>query len=573
MPATRKYQINENGRYICPNCDKTFKSQYSCSNHFNKTHKTAPPTITITNTQPISEVMPVKLVSRKEFDELKAQYQTIIDMLTAIATANKPIIQTCEISTQTEEEVIVTVEQVEEVVEEVEVVPEVEVVEEVVDVVQPVEEAVVEVVEVVQPVEEPLYDISQDQPCDKVEVVEHVKVDAPIDKQPKKQPKKTTKKPTIEEEYEKARNMLLNHPYRVDDGFKSPVNGEVYNKAIDLIKHIELWQDKDGKMLKPIERRNVLKDYTTFQSAYDTYKNAKAKYDKKQKQKQKQEQEPIKKVDEPIAQKVEEQAKKVVKEVVKKVEKEAKKIVEEIEDKNNDTMIDIADPKHKEFLLDCCMNCTNGGLAKAYHYLNDHKKWHIIKHEQVQTYKEEVVRTVFETVMAKDIDENGEEYEYETQRPVLDKKGNPKQEKKLETIEHKFRTFKAFNATPPQVPCLDMCKDCKTCDCKSNTCKLCKQCPNCKELKEDYKQDMIVYQRELKEYKENGYAPIKFTSIRDKIKETYDTMCAVWWYHRRADYDVFDHRVEWDKVSVDLVNDDTIDQFFFKSDVKYEETN
>lgn len=295
MVAIRKYQIVE-GRYCCPDCPKTFKSTYSCSNHWNKSHKTAPTTITIPDTQPRVEVMPAKSVTRREFDELKAQYQTIIDMLTNMTTVNKPIVQTCEISTQTEE-------MVEEVVESVE---------------EPIVEEVKEQVEVVETVQEPI--------------------------------KEEPKKDIITEKYEKATNALLNHPYRdnTNEGFISPVNGKFCKKAIDLIKHIELWQDKDGKMMKPVERRNVLKDYTTFQSAYDTYKSAKAKYDKMQKQKQ----EPVKKVEEPIVQ------------VVEQPIEEPMPQTFELSDKT-------------KFLLECCRTINDDGFAKAYHHLNDNSKFHI----------------------------------------------------------------------------------------------------------------------------------------------------------------------------------------------------
>lgn len=328
MPAIRKYQINDENRFMCPHCDKTFKTSPSCSNHCKKFHKTATPTITIPDTQPRSEAMPVKSVTRKEFDELKAQYATIIEMLTAITTANKPIVQTCEISTQTEEEVVEMVEQVEEVKE---VEQEVEI----------VEVEVAQQVEVVEPIKEVVEDVQE-----------------PI----KEEPKITNpKNDAIIEKYEKARNAVLNHPYRdiANEGFTSPINGKFYKKANDLIKHIELWQDKEGKLLKPIERKKALKDYTTFQTAYDRYMKTKAEHDrmlKAQKQQEPTKQEPVKKVEEPIMQIVE----------------------QPIEEPTQETF-ELSDKT--KFLLECCRTIYEGGFAKAYHRLNDNSNFNIVKKE------------------------------------------------------------------------------------------------------------------------------------------------------------------------------------------------
>jgi hypothetical protein len=484
--------------------------------------------------------MPVQSVTRQEFDELKAQYATIIEMLTSITTTHKPIVQTCEMSTQTEEEVI----------------------------------------KVVEPVAEP-------------EPVEEVK------EQPKATPKKAKKQPTIEDKYDKALNDLLSHPYysrtneKGEHIFKCLAG--TYNKASDVITRYTMYHDnvKNGGLwamqvmngimtigevdeLKKKKLHEISQDANNlnrFKEIEIAYKKAKKSYDSKQKKKP---QEVVQTVEE-VVEKVEEVVEKVeevvenVEEVVEKVEEVAKPVIEETVQKVEDEFIDIEDTKHKAFLLDCCMNCHNGGLANAYHYLNNHKTWHIVPHEQKETYKEEIEQTEFEIVMVKDVDENGEEYEYEMQRPVLDKNGQPKKIRKVETIEHKFRTFKAFNTQALNAPCFHRCRDCLKCECKRHTCKLCKQCANCKKAMGEYKHDMKEYEHKLKNHKVNDYKPIKFADIRDKIKDTYDTLCAVWMHHRRVDYDVFDYRVDWDKVSVDLVNDDTIDQFFYKSNVKYDE--
>jgi hypothetical protein len=329
MPNIRKYQVNAENRFCCPDCDKTYKSEFSASTHWRKFHKTEPITITIPDTQPRSAVMPVKSVTRQEFDELKAQYATIIEMLTSITTTHKPIVQTCEMSTQTEEEVIEVVEPVEEP--------------------QPVAEPIAEP----EPVAEPV-PVVEPEPVPVAEPIAEPEPIAEVQEQVKEEPKTTIpQNDVITEKYEKATNALKNHPYRdnVNGGFISPVNGKFCKKAIDLIKHVELWQDKDGKMLKPIERKKVLKDYTTFQSAYDTYKSAKAKYDRMQKQKQ----EPIK-VEEPVVQVAEQPIEEPVQETF------------ELSDKT-------------KLLLECCRTINDSGFAKAYHQLNDNSKFHITKKE------------------------------------------------------------------------------------------------------------------------------------------------------------------------------------------------
>ena len=38
MGRPRKYKVID-GRYCCPDCDKTYKSEYSCCNHWSKAHK------------------------------------------------------------------------------------------------------------------------------------------------------------------------------------------------------------------------------------------------------------------------------------------------------------------------------------------------------------------------------------------------------------------------------------------------------------------------------------------------------------------------------------------------------
>lgn len=38
MAPPRKYKVID-GRYCCPDCNHTYKSEYSCSNHWRKMHK------------------------------------------------------------------------------------------------------------------------------------------------------------------------------------------------------------------------------------------------------------------------------------------------------------------------------------------------------------------------------------------------------------------------------------------------------------------------------------------------------------------------------------------------------
>lgn len=127
MPATRKYQtivINNKTRFCCPDCDKTFKTDVSASGHWCKFHKTADtatdnnnknkPTIVIPDTQPLRSAKST-MVTRKEFDELNVKYDTIIEMLknmttttiTTETTTSKPVVETCEISTQTDDVIVI----------------------------------------------------------------------------------------------------------------------------------------------------------------------------------------------------------------------------------------------------------------------------------------------------------------------------------------------------------------------------------------------------------------------------------------------------------------------------------
>lgn len=122
MAPTTKYQINAQNRFCCPNCDKTFKSSPSCSNHWRKEHK--PPTVVITipntprrraSTPQAEMTAPTQSVSRQEFDELNAKCDTIINMLKNMTTptittetiTSKPVVQTCEISTQTDDVIVI----------------------------------------------------------------------------------------------------------------------------------------------------------------------------------------------------------------------------------------------------------------------------------------------------------------------------------------------------------------------------------------------------------------------------------------------------------------------------------
>lgn len=512
MAPTKKYQteiVDNKTMYICPVCNKKLGSVQSCSYHVKTQHKTQNVDTPTSQICDAKIATPSKTVSRKEFDELKAQYQTIIEQNQTIIAMLKSM--TC-VNTQ--------------------------------------------VLEMVKGDEE--VKVVQD-----VQVVEQVEVVEKVEEQPKKQPKaskKTTIKPNIEEQYETARNMLLNHPYRVDEGFKSPINGEVYTRCVDLVQHIFLWQGTQAKTLGYLEKQQILKDFASLQKAYDIHKDVKVKYDKyKQNQKQKQKRDAKKQLIQPPSKEIVEKVEHVVEQSVK-----VEEVIEDKEEVHHD-IVDIEDPKNKDVLLDCCMNLYNGGLAKAYQYLNDNKTWHIIPHCTIEKYKREVVETVIGVIRIETRkDENGQEYEYEIKGPIGTKV-------KYEPCEHVVKTYKEYKSEPPKPPCFVMCRDCHTCKCKANTCKLCKGCPTCKVLKKEHVDDMKQYHIELEKYNKDKYQPITFMGIRDKLMETYQTLCNVWKHHRYADYDVFDYRITWDKISMKLVNDETIDQFLYSSHATYEE--
>lgn len=340
MPRVTKYHVNTDGRYVCPNCDKTYKSEFSCSNHWNKVHKALPDSITI-ETEPMYETRAPakphgKSVSRQEFDELKAQYATIIEMLKTITRVNKPVVECCEISTQTED-IIEVVEEPNEVREHVEIEQEVEV---------------------------------------------EVEVKQPVKELPKASSKPTKK--TAEEKYHEDLKNLNSHPYAhtKEDGtvMYRCMYGEwnsperlimLYTSERDIILNKSKWtvylleEKMTHEEVNELQRKEKMKiqqdssNFAKFMAAYDRLKKSKKDYEKKNK------------VEKP------------------KQPKKTKKVVEVVEQPKVEVVDFHERPDHREFLLECCRTMYDGGFAKAYQYLNyDTSKLRIVKQEVVDGTKE-----------------------------------------------------------------------------------------------------------------------------------------------------------------------------------------
>lgn len=363
MPATRKYQtivINNKTRYCCPDCDKTFKTDASVSGHWCKFHKTVDtatdnnnknkPTIVIPDTQPLRSAK-TTMVTRKEFDELNAKYQiiieqnqTIIEMLKNMTSVSKPVVDTCEISTQTEEpvEVVVSVE-------------------------------VQEQVEVIEKVEE------------HVEVAEQVMKQPKAKATPKPQKKKETK-------YEKELNNLQSHPYfshTTEDGkdifrcmygecdsaerllmFYKMERAKVENRTKWTMylmedKMTEEEVDEEWKADK-IKIQQDSSNFAKFEAIYDRLKKAKKPSDNKQKKQSPKQVKQPELLEEPQA--------------IQEVEVEQEPIEQPIEQPLLEEEPSELPDKTK-FLLECCRTIRNDGFANAYHFLNDPSQLCIMKQE------------------------------------------------------------------------------------------------------------------------------------------------------------------------------------------------
>lgn len=488
MAPTRKYQINAQNRFCCPNCDKTFKSQASCCNHWRKEHKTQTVTIDIPDTTPLRKAKmtaPSQSVSRAEFDELKAQYQTIIEQ-------NQTIIEMLKNLTTVSAPVVEPIEIVEESIK--------------------VEEPVEEIIEPIK-VEEPIVEVAQ-----------------PIT-QVKKQPKAKAPKPpkkTAEEIYNENMNALRSHPYfshTTEDGidmfkfgdklYKEPHHViQAYERYYNYVESGHLWagavmsnqmtqKQLEEKQKEAKKEINENKDtYNTFLEAYRRLQNIKGKPKKKQTNKKA----------------------KQVKEVELVEQEEQEEVIEEPTEEPIQEVSKASDNEEfkkqsKEFLIECCRTLYDGGFAKAYHHLNDHDNWHIMKVVNVKTWTDDVMRPITK----KDKDGNDLRDAFGGYEYVTTKKGELKYETVKETFTREDIDYKVLVK------------------------------PNAKTEKDKYRK-------------------VRLCDIRDHMENIYKTLFETWTDYRLSkgedfdEEDVFDDdptQDTWLSISQDLVNTDNLQDFFW----------
>lgn len=449
MPATRKYQINAENRFCCPNCDKTYKSEFSCSNHWRKEHKTQTVTINIPDTTPLRKAKmtaPSQSVSRTEFDALNAKCDTIIEMLKNMTTPT--------ISTETS-----------------------------------------------------------------------------TSKQVKKQPKaKATKPPkkTAEEIYNENMNALRSHPYfshTTEDGrdvfrcmygnrdsvekllmFYKLKRGEVEQKTkwTVLLQEGKM-TDEEVNVEWKAEKAKLQQDssnFAKFEAICNRLKKAKVDYEKEQKKQ-------TKKVKQPKKVEVEEPQEEIVEQPIEEPIQEVGKPSDNEEFKK----------QSKEFVIECCRTLYDGGFAKAYHHLNDHDNWHIMKVVNVKTWKDDVKRPIIKK------DKDGKEMKDEFGGYVyeLTKKGDLKYETVKETFTREDIDYKVLVK------------------------------PSAKDDKDRYRK-------------------VRLCDIRDHMESIYKTLFDTWTEYRLSKGDKFDEedvfdddptQDTWLSISHDLVNADNLQDFFW----------
>lgn len=233
-------------------------------------------------------------------------------------------------------------------------------------------------------------------------------------------------------------------------------------------------------------------------------------------------------------------------------ENDAKEVVQvDVIDKAEEQVYDISqepcvigDDDEKEdfdkFLLDCCRTIHDGGFARAFHYLIDSSKWHIKPDYKSLQHKEEV----YKLIPKKDkhgndvVDKNGD-IVYETTKDGKDFKYKKVKETKVEIIKN----FKVFDVKrqAKKMPC----KHCT----KGNLCEKCL------------------------------YEPISLYDIRDsdEMHYVFSTLCKLWDDYKSSynfdisDLDLFKNWLGGDlesckwldqNVSTTFVDNENIEQFF-----------
>jgi len=584
MAPAKKYQteiVTVNGKevtkYICPFCNSKLGSVQACYRHVKDHHKTetavkpceatnenqVTQVISIPDTTPLrkAKTTPIESVSRKEFDELKAQNQiiiqqnqTIIEMLKNLTNGNM-YVQVAK-DNKTKEQIKAD---------------------------------------------------NLDKEVAKLREQEPIQVPSDANDKTK----------TIKERYEKARQNYLNHPYcvMVDvDGdklpcWRCPTCKEDYKTSPRyLINHLNNTNRKKIGCRKPNEA--VL--LTEVVDRYDYYAKEYKKLDGKEEVKaetneveqqtceasqdvvedvSQEEQELVKaivhdiiknvvdkscdKAEEPEDDLTEEQVmqvKQVIDEVLQLIDNGADLVAEvkefismrmdndktevevidtPVQDKIENVVDNVAKPceehvydisqdepiqevskasdneefktQSKEFLIECCRTLYDGGFAKAYHHLNDHDNWHIMKDVDVKTWKSNVTRPITK----KDKDGNDLKDEFGGYVYDLTKKGELKYKTVKETFTREDITYKVWG--------------------KHNA------------------------KAEKNEYKKVG-----LSAIRNHMEDIYNTLFQIWTDYRLSKGDAFDEdgvfdddpkKDTWLSISHNLVNTDNLQDFFYDYDL------
>jgi len=488
MAPAKKYQteiVTVNGKevtkYICPFCNSKLGSVQACYRHVKDHHKTetavkpceatnenqVTQVISIPDTTPLrkAKTTPIESVSRKEFDELKAQNQiiiqqnqTIIEMLKNLTNGNM-YVQVAK-DNKTKEQIKAD---------------------------------------------------NLDKEVAKLREQEPIQVPSDANDKTK----------TIKERYEKARQNYLNHPYcvMVDvDGdklpcWRCPTCKEDYKTSPRyLINHLNNTNRKKIGCRKPNEA--VL--LTEVVDRYDYYAKEYKKLDGK---------EEVKAETNEVEQQTCEASQDVVEDVAKPCEEHVYDISQDepIQEVSKASDNEEFKTQSKEFLIECCRTLYDGGFAKAYHHLNDHDNWHIMKDVDVKTWKSNVTRPITK----KDKDGNDLKDEFGGYVYDLTKKGEMKYKTVKETFTREDITYKVWG--------------------KHNA------------------------KAEKNEYKKVG-----LSAIRNHMEDIYNTLFQIWTDYRLSKGDAFDEdgvfdddpkKDTWLSISHNLVNTDNLQDFFYDYDL------
>lgn len=218
---------------------------------------------------------------------------------------------------------------------------------------------------------------------------------------------------------------------------------------------------------------------------------------------------------------------------------------DEVSKIENTCDIDSDEGKFDKFLLDCCRTLYDGGFVKAFHSLIDSSKWHIKPSDKTVTVteKEEVLIPLKDKDGKIIVDESGREM-YETYKSG-EKKGQYKTKIDKVTKVQTIKGYKVFDVKRHAKK-----KPCKHCT-KGNLCESCL------------------------------YEPISLVDIKgsNEVYHVFSTLCKLWNdYNHSYDFDLNDidmfkdgvgeyfHECDWfsHHVSPIIMNEESIKDFFAK---------